>query len=190
MTSDGKREVPSVLEDLPLGRLGLRIKLDKGFEQGNYCVYVEFDGLAERVGFSAARRSAGEYCALLKGQLKRLPGYAVGETEDPSRTGDPRRKRDLEVTFLSFPVETDDGRFHDGAMREHFRVAFLRAGQAWDQSQARVQTRRRHTRQQNFRQELARLLDGEVYADVSEAAKQRLLDEVPALAFPPKEIGP
>src|SRR5205085_3036521 len=111
-------------------------------------------------------------------QLSRLSDYAVGETEDPSRTGDPRRKRDLEATFLSFPVETGDGRFHDGAMKEQFRVAFLRAGQAWDQAQARVQTQRHQTRQESFRQKLARLLDDAAYAGVDQATKERLLDEV------------
>lgn len=101
-----------------------------------------------------------------------------------------RRKRDLEATFLSFPVETADGRFHDRAMQEHFRVAFLRAGQAWDQTQARVQTHRCQTRQKSFRQQLARLLDGDTYAAIDQVTKERLLDEIPALAFPPRGIGP
>src|SRR5690349_21633226 len=106
MTSDGEGEPPSVLADHRLGRLGVQIKLDKGFEPGTYCVCIEFDGLADRVGFAAARRSAREYCALLKGQLSHSPGYSVGETEDPSRSGDGRRKRDMDATFLSFSVET------------------------------------------------------------------------------------
>jgi hypothetical protein len=119
-----------------------------------------------------------------------LSGYVLGETEDASRTSDPRRRRDLELTFLSFPVLTSDGRFHDAAMREQFRVAFLRAGQAWEQEEARGQTQRRNTRQERLRRQLAALLDGDAYAAVDAATKERLLAEVPVLAFPPRGIGP
>lgn len=178
------------MADHRLERLGLQVKLDKGFEDGTYCVYVEFDTLATRAGFTAARRTAGEYCALLKGQLARSGAYALGETEDPSGPSDPRRRRDLEMTFLSFPVETGDGRFHDESVKELFRTAFLRAGQAWEQAQARAQAHRRHTRRENFRRQLARLLEGEAYADVGADTKERLLDEVTALAFPLRGIGP
>jgi hypothetical protein len=190
MTGDGEGEAYHVMADHRLGRRGLLVKLDKGFDEGTYCVYVEFEQLAEGVGFTAARRSAAEYCAVLKEQLGRLPGYALGETEDHSRTSDPRRKRDLELTFLSFSVESSDGRFHDAAMREQFRVAFLRAGQAWEQAEARGQTHRRHTRQERFRRQLAGLLDGDAYAAVDAATKERLLEEVPTLAFPPRGVGP
>src|SRR5262249_21645991 len=84
-------------------------------------------------------------------------------TEDPSQSGDPRRKRDLESTFLSFTIDTADGRFHDQAVREQFQLALLWAGQAWDQDQAGVQGHRRHSRQEKFRQQLARLLEGDAY---------------------------
>jgi len=184
MTGEREEQSYGVLADQRLSRRGLHVKLDKGFDAGTYCIYIEFDELSDRVGFAAARRSAGEYCALLKEQLGRLPGHALGETEDHSQNGGPRRRRDLELTFLSFPVETSDGRFHDAAMREQFRVAFLRAGQAWEQAEARGQTHRRHTRQENFRQQLAGLLEGEGYAGMDAATKERLLEEVPALAFP------
>jgi hypothetical protein len=190
MTGDGEGETSCVLADHRLGRRGLQVKLDKGFDEGTYCLYVEFEQLAERVGFTAACRSAGEYCTVLKEQLGRLPGFALGETEDASRTGDPRRKRDLELTFLSFPVEMNDGRFHDAAMQEQFRVAFLRAGQEWEQADARGQTHRRHSRQERFRQQLAGLLDGDAYAAVDAATKERLLAEVPGLAYPPRGVGP
>ena len=190
MTGGGEEETDCVLATHRLGRRGLQVKLDKGFDEGTYCVYCEFEGLSEQVGFTAARRAAEAYCAGLKEQLGRSPGYVLGETEDASRTSAPCRKRDLELTFLSFPVETSDGRFHDAAMREQFRVAFLRAGQAWVQAEARGQTQRRHTRQEKFRRRLAGLLDGDAYAAVDAATKERLLAEVPALAFPPRGIGP
>ena len=190
MTGGSEEQSYGVLAEQRLGRRGLHVKLDKGFEAGTYCLYIEFEELSDRVGFAAARRSAGEYCALLKEHLGRLSGYALGETEDNSRNGGPRRKRDLELTFLSFPVETSDGRFHDTAMREQFRVALLRAGQAWEQAEARGQTHRRHTRQERFRQQLAGLLDGEGYAGMDAATKDRLLEDVPALAFPPRGVEP
>jgi hypothetical protein len=190
MTGDGEEEIDCVLAAHRLGRRGLQVKLDKGFDEGSYCVYCEFEELSEQVGFTAARRVAGEYCAVLKEQLGRLSGYTFGETEDHSRTDDPRRRRDLELTFLSFPVQTSDGRFHNDAMREQFRVAFLRAGQAWEQEEARGQTQRRHTRQERLRGQLATLLDGEAYAAVDAATKERLLAEVPGLAYPPRGVGP
>ncbi len=190
MKGRGEEEAHSLLADHRIDQLGIEVKLDKGFAEGTYCGYLEFDVLAGRVGFAAARRLAGEYCALLKSELSRAAGYAVGETEDASRSADPRRRRDLEATFLSFPVEAEDGRFHDRAMKELFRLAFLRAGQAWDQSQARVQTQRRHGRRENFRRQLAELLDGGAYGSVDAAVKERLLAEVPALAFPPRGVEP
>lgn len=185
MTADGE-EAYELLADHRLGRGGLDVKLDKGFADGVYCVYVQFEEAAARMGFAAARRMAGEYCTRLKGQLGRSPGFTVGATEDGSRSGDPRRRRDLELTFLSFPITADDGRFHDAAMKESFRLAFLRTGQAWDQEQARAESHRRRSREEDFRQRLARLLDCEAYAGVGAALKERLLEEVPGLAFPPR----
>ncbi len=189
MTGDGEEESCEALTVYRQDRLGLQVKLDKGFREGIYSVYVEFDELASRVGFTAARRTAGEYCALLKEQLGRSCAYALGEIEDASRSGDPRRKRDLEMTFLSFAVQTADGRFHDRVMQEQFRVALLRTGQAWEQSEASAQARRRHTRQERFRHQLAALLSGDAYAGVDATIKERLLDEIPALAFGPRGIG-
>jgi hypothetical protein len=87
-------------------------------------------------------------------------------------------------------VQTGDGRFHHDAMKEDFRRAAIRTGQVWDQLQARAQTHRRHTRQEQFRQQLRGLLDGEGYAAVDAATKARLLDEVPPLAFPPRGLEP
>jgi hypothetical protein len=183
--ADGDQEnARGVLAAQRLGQLGVEVKLDKGFAQGTYCVYVEFDGLAARSGFAAAHRTARAYCALLKGHLGQLPGCQVGEIEDASRTEDPRRKRDLESTFLSFAIETGDGQCHDEHVREQFQVASLRAGQAWDQSQAKEQARRRDHRQEKFRGQLASLLDGPAYMHLDAATKERLLSEVPALAFP------
>jgi hypothetical protein len=141
-------------------------------------------------GMTAIKPAGLQACRLALAQLTRSGEYRVGETEGPSRSGDRRRKRDLEATFLSFPVETGDGRFHDAAMSEQFQLAFLRAGQMWDQEQGRTQTQRRHTRQEKFRGQLARLLASEVYAGVDATAKDRLLDEVTALVFPPRGIGP
>jgi hypothetical protein len=187
MLEEGEGEAEAVLADCRLGRLGLRVTLDKGFAEGTYGVCIEYDDLAARVGFGAAHRLAVEYCTVLKHQLSRSPGYLLEATDDASRSGNPRRRRDLEATFLSFGVAAKDGRFHDAAIQEEFRRAFLRAGQAWDQSQARSQTQRRQARQERFRQELGRLLDGESYASVNAAIKARLLDEVPPLAFARRE---
>jgi hypothetical protein len=184
MTGDGEGETRWVLAEQRLGRTELEVKLDKGFAEGTYAVYVEFDHLAAQVGFTAARRTAGQYCALLKNQLSGSSRYSLAPTEDASRSGDPRRKRDLEGTFLSFGIETADGRYHDRAMREHFRLALLRTGQAWDQAQAHADGHRRHARQEKFRRKLANLLEGEGYAQLDGAVRERLLDEVPALAFP------
>ncbi len=190
MSGGGEEQADSVLVDQRLGHSGLHVKLDKGFDEGTYCVYVEFDELADRVGFAAARREAGGYCDLLRQQMGRMAGYALGETEDPSREAAPGRKRDLELTHLTFPVKTSDGRYHDAALRAQFHVAFLRTGQAWEQEEARRQTQRRHTRQDRFREKLAGLLDGDAYAGLDTATKQRLLDDVPRLAFPARGTEP
>jgi hypothetical protein len=190
MTDDGEGEPSGVLVEHRLNRGGLQVKLDKGFEKGTYCVYIEFDELSARAGFMAARRMAREYCTLLKSELSRSHEYTLGKIEDSSRSSDPRRKHDLEATFLSFPVQTGDGRYHDHAMKEHFRLAALRTGQVWDQVQARAQTHRRHTRQEQFRQQLRELLNGETYVAVDASTKERLLDEIPLLAFPPRGIEP
>jgi hypothetical protein len=189
MTGLGDEESQAILSRQRLDRTGLVVTVDKGYMEGRYCVWVEFDELAQRVGFAAARRLARQYCELLRGQLSGAGDVAVGEIEDGSRTAGPGRKRDLEATFLSFDLGTGDGRYHDRAIGEQFRVASLRAGQAWDQSQAKVQEQRRGNRQEGFRRQLAELLDGEAYARVDAATKKRLLSEVPALAFRPRGMG-
>jgi hypothetical protein len=181
---EGAEETYGLLAEQRLERTGLEVKLDRGFAEGTYGVTVEFDDLARRAGFADAHRTVTKYCTLLKDQLSRMPGHSLGETEDASLTGDPRRKRDLESTFLSFAIDTADGRFHDAEVREQFRLALLRTGQSWDQAQAGSDAHRRHSRREKFRQQLARLLEGEGYAQVDGAVKERLLDEVPALAFP------
>ncbi len=142
--------------------------------------YVEFEGLAARVGFTAAHRQAAEFCALLKAQLDQHSRHSIGDIEDASRTGDPRRRRDLELTYLAFPVLTADGRYHDDAVKEEFRLALLRAGQQWDQVQARADTRRHAGRQEAFRTRLAALLAGDAYGHMDDATKKRVAGRVPA----------
>jgi len=186
MTADGGEEFCEALTEHRLGRTGVQIKLDKGFAEGVYCVYVEYDRLAERVGFEAARREAMQYGALLKEQLGRTAGYALGDTEDASRSGDKRRRRDLECTFLSFPLTMDDGHWHDTAMKQRFRLAVLRADQELDQIKARRDTQRHRGRQEAFRQRLSTMLDGDAYRQLDAETKEHLLAEVTALAFPPK----
>jgi len=68
-------------------------------------------------------------------------------------------------------------------------VAFLRAGQAWDQIEARVRADRHKSREEEFRRQLASLLESPAYEGVEAAAKERLLAEVPALAFARKGLG-
>jgi hypothetical protein len=185
MTDEG---IESVLAAQQLGRLGLEVKLDKGFQAGRYCVYVEYDGLADRIGFAAARRTAHDYCRLIKRSLEGLAGCELGAIQDGSETGDPTRNRDLEGTFLWFDIETGDGKFHDEVMREQFRAGLLRAGQVWDQTQAKRQAHVRQTRQERFRRRLADLLDGAAYAQLDGATKERLLGEISVLAFPPRGV--
>jgi hypothetical protein len=177
-------EGSSLLTEHRLGRTGLVVKLDKGFEQGVYCVWIEYDGLADQVGFSAARRQALDYTARLRGQLARMARYDIEDIEDASQSGDGRRKRDLESTFLSFAVTTHDGRWRDADVTERFQVALLRANQEWDQAQARADGQRREDRRDRFRQRLDTLLAGDAYRHVDAATKERLLAEVTALAFP------
>jgi hypothetical protein len=184
---DGK--CGELLVDQRLGRQGLEVKLDRGFESGVYCGYIEFEALASRVGFAAAHRRATDYCTLLWTQLARLTKHSVGEIEDPSYMGNPRRKRNLELTYLTFPIFTCDSRCHDNAVKEEFRLALLRAGQQWDQVQAREDTRRHASRRDAFRANLGSLLASDAYSQLDEAAKQRLLDDVTALAFPPRGLA-
>jgi hypothetical protein len=65
-------------------------------------------------------------------------------------------------------------------------MALIRAGQAWEQEEAREQAERRYERQDEFRDRLAELLEGAAYAGLEATTKKRLLKEVPGLAFPVK----
>lgn len=186
MTDDPEEESHEVLAEQRLGQRGLHVKLDRGFEDGTYCLYVEFDVLASRIGFGPAHRQAVEYCDLLKEQFGRFSGHSLDETDDPSRAAAPGRKRDLELTYLTFPLVTNDGRVHDKAMQETFRLSVARASQQWDQMQARAATERQHSRRDAFRRRLSKLLTNDAYAHVDEATRKRLLEEVSALAFPPR----
>ena len=186
MTGLDEEEAHESLAEHRLGRSGLVVKLDRGFEQGIYGIVVEYDELAAKVGFGAARRQALDYAARLRWQFSRMAGYDVEEMEDASQSGDPRRKRDLESTFLSFAVTTHDGRWHDPDMAERFQVALLRTDQQRDQMQAREDARRRDGRRDRFRRRLDTLLAGDAYRHVDSATKERLLAEVTALVFPPK----
>jgi hypothetical protein len=98
-------------------------------------------------------------------------------------------RRDMEATFLSFDITPMDGRFHDGRVLEDFRVALLRAGQAWDQLDAHRREQRRRGRESDFRHQLEKLFQRPAYAGLDGAVKERLLAEVPALAFGQRELG-
>ena len=96
---EGEEESYEVLAEQAHPPQGMRVKLDRGFQQGVYCVWVEYEQLAERIGFVDARRKALAYAGRLHAQLGWLFGYSLNGIEDFSRSGDPRRKRDLEHTF-------------------------------------------------------------------------------------------
>ena len=173
-----------VLVDQPMRREGFHVKLDRGFEEGTYCAYVEFHGLADRVGFTPAHRHAMKYCALLKGELDAPFLQTTGDIEDPSLDCDPRRKRDLELAYLTFPIHTHDGKFNDKAMKEEFQVSLMCADQQWDQMQAGAHTKRQTARRDTFRRQLGELLGGDAYRHVDTKTKTRLVDDVTPLAFP------
>jgi hypothetical protein len=154
-----------------------------------YCVYVEYDDAATAKGFRPAAKSAQAYATLLRQSLSRFTASTVGEVEDPSRNAGHRRKRDLETTFLYFPVTIDDGRRRDLGMAERFRTAVLRADQEWEQAEARMQSQRHQTRQGKFRQRLERLLSSTDYQHLGDATKARLTEEVTRPAFPDKGIA-
>lgn len=185
---EGEEGFCAALVEHRLNRTGLLVKLDKGFDEGVYCVYVHYDDLAARIGNVAARREAMRYGTLILEQMGRTAGYALGDIEDASRSSDPRRRRDLECTFLSFPITANDGCFHDTALKQQFRLALLRVDQEWDQIKARRDMQRHRGRREVFRQRLGTLLDGEAYRQVDAATKERLLAEVTALAFPAKGL--
>ncbi len=123
-------------------------------------------------------------------QLANTEGYRLAALEDPSQSDDPRRKHDLECTFLSIAVTSEDGHWHDKAIKERFRIALLRADQVWDQMQAGKDEERRDSPRERFRQRLRTLLDGEAYRHVDAATKEHLLAEVAALVFSPRGREP
>ena len=186
LTLDWSDDEAATLAEHRLRRTGMQVKLDRGFEPGVYGICIEFDRLASQIGFTAARRQALAYGAVLRSQLGSAAGYVLGDAEDASRVGGPGQKFDLDSTFLLFDLATDDGSWRDADMTEQFRLALLRADQHWDQAQAGLDERRRDGRRERFRQRLATLLEGEAYRQVDAATKERLLAEVTAMAFPPK----
>jgi hypothetical protein len=109
-----------------LRQKGLEVKLDKGFEPGVYGVTVEYGESAQRIGFTPARRQARDYATRLHGQLSQMAGNTVDKLDDGSLNAGQGQKRDLEGTFLTFAVTTDDGSWHDAAMKENFRTALVR----------------------------------------------------------------
>lgn len=184
----GEDSVEEPLVEQRVAREGLVVKLDRGFDEGTYCVYVHFTELASRIGFAAARRRAEEYCGLLHAQLDRFAGHSLGETEYASGIGVSRRQRAEDVMYVNFPVVMADGRFRDKAMIKEFQVSVLRTGQQWEQDQARVDTQRLEARRDAFRLRLDALLAGDAYQHVDHQTKDRLVEEVPLLAFPPRGV--
>lgn len=169
-----------------LGRTGLEVTLDKGFEPGGYAVTVEYGAAARRDGFTPARRQARHYAARLHGQLSHMAGHMLGPLDDAALEAGVEQKHDLECTFLTFAVTTDDGSWHDDIMKERLRTACLRTEREWDQPRAGVDERRRDHRREHFRQRLETLLAGEAYRQLDGATRERLLAEVTAMVFSPK----
>jgi hypothetical protein len=181
-------ESGQLLAQHPLRHQKFVVKLDKGFDEGTYAIYIEFDDHAEAKGVRAASKAANDYALLLQQQLAKFDGFAVGDIEDASRSAARGRRRDLDSTFLSFPVEYADGRWHDHDIEERFRLALARANQASEHAQARAQSQRRHTRQAKFRQQLDAVLSGDAYRHVDPATKERLAGDITRLVFPERSI--
>jgi hypothetical protein len=189
MMEEGDEEsLQEPLIEQRLAREGFVVKLDRGFEEGTYCVYVHFNELASRVGYAAARHRAGEYCGLVKAKLDCFAGHSVGETADAFAVGRARQRKEEEFHYVVLPVVMADGGYHDEAMKKEFRLAVVRAGQQWEQEQARVDTERQEARRDSFRVRLDALLGSDAYRQLDGATRERLLAEVPALAFPAKGI--
>jgi hypothetical protein len=186
---EGEEESYEVLAEQLHPPRGLRVKLDRGFQQGVYCIWIECEWLAERIGFVAARRKTLAYAERLYEQMDRMAGYSLDGIEDFSHSDDPRRKRNLENTFMSIALTSNDGLWHDAALERQFQLALLCADQEWDQHQAGVDARRHGRRQDVFRRRPDTLLESESYRHIDGTTKERLLAEVTALAFPPKGRG-
>jgi len=126
---------------------------------------------------------------LLREQLGQFKGFSQGKIDDASRLDDGRKQRDLECTFLSFPLRYADRQPHRAELLDHFRVALLRANQTWEQAQAGADAHRRNTRQGKFRTRLEALLSGDAYGHVDAATKERLAEEITRLVFPERGLG-
>ncbi len=190
MTGEGDKESwQEPLIEQRQAREGLVLKLDRGFEEGTYCVYVHFHELTSRVGYAGARQRAEEYCGMLKSQIDRFAGHTLGETEDAFGAGRSARPKHEQLYYLTFPVVMMGGRFRDQAMKKEFQAAVVRASQQWDQTQSRMDAQKQDSRRDAFRLQFDALLDREAYQHLDKATKERLLEEVPALAFPPRGIN-
>jgi hypothetical protein len=173
MRGKQKTEVFRLLDDYWLEGQGLHVKLERGFApqdrqepKAAYWVHVEYDELADRIeNESAARQQAEQYCTLLKAQLETATGYSPGKTEDDA--------------CLSFPVIPDVGRYDDAAMKRTFQLAKMRAWRLWD-----PEDKGRGNQRAAFRHRLAGLLATPPYAHLAEVTRKRLLEDVPATAFP------
>ena len=186
---EGGEEPYELLAEHPHPPRGLRVKLDKGFEPGVYCIWIEYDLLAEKIGFAAARRKAVAYADRLCEQMGRMAGYSLDGIEDFSHSGDPRRKRDLEQTFLSFALTSNDGLWHDAALKRQFQIAPLRADQEWDQHQARWEARRRGQAARDVPGTLGYGAGGRILPAPGQRDEGRLLVEVTARGLPAQGTG-
>ena len=176
-----------VMAEHRLDRMGLVVKLDKGFKKGTYCIYVEYDELAHRVGFAppAVRRgniatrsrriwAGSQGAALAKPMTHRVPLGQVGNAT-------------WRLHSCLFRSRPDDRHSNDPAMTKQFRVALLRADQECDQTQARSNALRRNKRRTTFQERLATVLAGEAYQHVDAVTKERLLADVTGIVFPATE---
>ncbi len=127
MPGNEEPEAAQVLARLPVHGRKIRVTLDKGFKEGVYCIHLEYDDLADAKGVPSASKTAMDYASLLRMRLSEFAGYSVGELDDASRHAGPGRRRDLESTFVSFPVEYADARWHDREITERFQLALNRA---------------------------------------------------------------
>ena len=106
MTEWSAEEPYQSLAEHRLGRSGLILKLDRGFEQGVYGICIDYAPLAERVGFTAARRQALDYAVRLHGQLARVEEYTIDDIEDDSRTGMTTPSRSASTSPCCGPIKS------------------------------------------------------------------------------------
>jgi hypothetical protein len=81
-----------------------------------------------------------------------------------------------------------DGRHRDAALIREFHTARARAGQQREQSKAGVEAEKDDKRRDAFRERLGALLARDAYSHLDGATKERLLAEIPPVAFPPKGL--